>query len=340
MPQGAKVTVVEPSVGAARPLTTPSRRRGWGRRALLSSVIAALVVAGTIVGIRTMMFYAHHVETDDAQIDGHIAPVLARVAGYVTDVQVRDNQRVNAGEGLLQIDARDFTSRVSMAQAALANANAAVAVGEANVAAAKSKNTKLSQDMTRATTLRAQHVVSEQEYDAAKWAFEAAAAEFTAAERAVTAARAQVAQRQADLEYAQLQLSYTIITAPVSGTVSKKSIEVGQYIQAGQPLMAVVDDREIWVIANFKETQLRRMRVGQAATIEVDAYPHVQFHGRIESIAAATGATFSLLPPDNATGNFVKVVQRLPVKIVFTEPPDASHPMRVGMDVTAVVDLG
>jgi membrane fusion protein, multidrug efflux system len=169
---------------------------------------------------------------------------------------------------------------------------------------------------------------------------DATAAEYTAAVREVSAAQAQVAQKRADVDYAKLQLSYVTMTAPADGVISKKSVEVGQYVQAGQPLMAIVEDHEVWVVANFKETQLRRMRIGQPVAIHVDAYPQVTFHGRIESIAAATGAKFSLLPPDNATGNFVKVVQRIPVKVLFTDPPDTAHPLRVGMDVTATVDLG
>jgi membrane fusion protein (multidrug efflux system) len=121
--------------------------------------------------------------------------------------------------------------------------------------------------------------------------------------------------------------------------VSKKSIEVGQYVQAGQPLMTVVDDTDLWVVANYKETQLRRMHPGQPVEVKVDAYPGHAFHARVQSISPATGARFALLPPDNATGNFTKVVQRLPVKIVFTDPPDPAHPLRVGMSVTSTVDV-
>lgn len=322
--------------------TVPSSRGGGRsglRRILMYGVVAALVVAGAVFGLKTVVFYAHHITTDDAQVEGHINPVLPRVAGYVSAVDVSDNQRIAAGDVLLRIDARDFEARVSMAQAALDNARAAVTVAQARVEAAKSKTAKAAQDLTRAAALGAQRVVSQQEQDTAKWAADAAAAEYQAATREVTVAEAQIAQRQADLDYANLQLSYTTLTAPVAGTVAKKSVEVGQYVQPGQPLMAIVGDREVWVVANFKETQLHDIRIGQAVDIHVDAYPQMAFSGRVESIAAATGSKFSLLPPDNATGNFVKVVQRVPVKIVFVEPPDATHPLRIGMDVTAVVDL-
>jgi membrane fusion protein (multidrug efflux system) len=317
----------------------PRHGRPVARRVALYGLLAVLAVAGVTFGVKTVVFYSHHVETDDAQIEGHINPVLPRVAGYVSEVRMRDNQHVAAGEVLVRIDPRDLESRVSMAEAALETARAAVTVAQAKVDAASSKSGKASQDLTRAAALREQKVVSQQEYDTAKWGADATAAEYAAAVREVTAAQAQVSQRQADLDYAKLQLSYATVTAPESGVVSKKSVEVGQYVQAGQPLMAIVEDREVWVVANFKETQLHRMRVGQPVDIQVDAYPQRTFHGRVESIAAATGAKFSLLPPDNATGNFVKVVQRIPVKVLFTDPPDALYPLRVGMDVTAVVTL-
>ncbi|MFI5364230.1 MAG: efflux RND transporter periplasmic adaptor subunit [Candidatus Binatia bacterium] len=317
----------------------PRRRGSVVRRVVLYGVLALLAAAGTIFGIKTVLFYSHHVETDDAQVEGHIDPVLPRVAGYITAVRVSDNQHVTAGDELVRIDPHDFESRVSMARAAVDNARAAVTVAQAKVESARSKSTKAAQDLTRAAALREQKVVSAQEFDAAKAAADAAAADYNATVREVSATQAQVAQRQADLDYATLQLSYTAITAPMNGVVSKKSVEIGQYVQAGQPLMAVVEDQDVWVVANFKETQLRRMHVGQPVEVQVDAYPHVVFRGRVDSIGAATGAKFSLLPPDNATGNFVKVVQRIPVKVLFTDPPDGTHPLRVGMDVTAIVDL-
>jgi membrane fusion protein, multidrug efflux system len=310
------------------------------RRVVLYGLLALLVAAGLTYGIRTVVFYAHHAETDDAQIEGHIDPVLPRVAGYVADVLVRENQHVAANEVLVRIDPRDLQSRVNMAQTALATAQAAVAVARANVEAIKTRREKTSADFARYSSLSRQHVISPQDYDSAKAAADAAEAEYQVSVRQVGAAEAQVAQRQADLDYAQLQLSYTTVAAPAPGFVSKKSVEVGQFIEAGQPLMAIVHDQDVWVVANFKETQLSKMRVGQAVTVEVDAYPGHLFRARVDSIGSATGAKFALLPPDNATGNFVKVVQRVPVKIVLTDEPDPSHPLRVGMSVTAIVDVG
>ena len=315
----------------------PRRRR----RRFVPWIIAALVVAaGTIYGIRTISFYRHHAETDDAQIEGHIDPVLPRVSGYVTEVRVDDNERVAAGDVLLKIDTRDLEARVETARGAVGNVRAQVAVARANVSAAETARQRTADDLARYAPLRKNEEISQQQFDAARAAADAAAAQLSAAKQAVAAAQAQVAQKQADLDLAQLQLSYATVTAPSSGIVSKKNVEVGELVQAGQPLMAIVQDAKVWVVANYKETQLRKMRVGQPVTFEVDAYPKHVFHGRVDSFAAATGAKFSLLPPDNATGNFTKVVQRIPVKIVPTDPPDPRYPLRTGMSVTTIVDLG
>jgi len=256
---------------------------------------------------------------------------------------------------------------VSVAQAAVANARALascstakVASNQADVVAAKSRARQAAADLARYQALIAKEEISQQQYDAAKAAAESASAnadaasattessratvqsagaQIEAATRQVTAAQAQVAQHRAALEAARLQLSYVVIKAPVAGIVSKKNVEVGQFVQAGQPLLAIVQGSDTWVSANFKETQLAKMHPGQTAEIEVDAYPGKTFKGKVESLAAATGARFSLLPPDNATGNLTKVVQRIPVKIVFTEPADPRHPLRVGMNVNVTVNL-
>ena len=315
----------------------PRRRR----RKFIPWLIAALVVgAGIVYGVRTIAFYRHHAETDDAQIEGHIDPVLPRVSGYVTEIDVDDNQRVARGDVLLRIDTRDLQAKIETAQGALETARAQVAVARANVSAAETARGRATGDLTRYSALRQKQEISQQQYDAARAAADAATAQRSAALQSVAAARAQVAQKQADLDLARLHLSYATVAAPSSGIVSKKNVEVGELVQAGQPLMAIVQDARVWVVANYKETQLRRMRVGQPVTFEVDAYPNHVFHGRVDSFAAATGAKFSLLPPDNATGNFTKVVQRIPVKIVPTDPPDPRFPLRAGMSVTTIVDLG
>jgi membrane fusion protein (multidrug efflux system) len=326
-------------VEAAAP-ETPVARKSAGRktrkRVVLGLVVLA-VAAGVAFGVKEIVFYQHHAETDDAQVEGHIDPVLPKISGFVTEVLVRDNQKVEAGQLLLKIDARDFQAKADTARAAFDNARAKTAAAAANVSQARTQSLKAAADVARYAPLRAKEEISQQQYDAAKAAADSAADAVTAARMNVSAAEAEAAQKKADLAYAELQLSYASVAAPASGTISKKSVEVGQYVQAGQPLLAIVEDAETWVVANFKETQLKKMRVGQPVAIEVDAYPKAVFHGKVESFAAATGAKFALLPPDNATGNFTKVVQRVPVKIVFTDPPDPARPLRAGMSVNAIV---
>jgi membrane fusion protein, multidrug efflux system len=365
----------------APPPAAGAKPRGGFRKVVVLTALALLVIAGGTFGVNTYLFYRHHATTDDAQIDGHIDPVLPRVSGYVSEVLVKENQHVNLGDPLVRIDPSDLKAKLDQEQASLLNAEAAVSVAQAAVASARatlaSSRAKASSnradvtaagtrvratasDLERYAALWKKEEISQQQYEAAQTAVDAsraaaeaarataesarataesAAAQVEAANRQVAAAQAQVAMHQAALEAARLQLSYTNLTAPAAGIVSKKSVEVGQLVQAGQPLLAIVQGHDSWVTANFKETQLSRMRPGQKAEIEVDGYPGVTFPGRVESLAAATGARFSLLPPDNATGNFTKVVQRVPVKIVFTDPPDPNRPLRVGMNVSVVVNL-
>jgi membrane fusion protein (multidrug efflux system) len=365
--------------------------------------------------------------TDNAQIDGHIAPVASRVAGTVLEVKVVDNQAVEAGALLVQVDSRDYEVALSRAKADLADAEAAleaartgipitatttssqvatataaversgagVAIAGKDVDAARSRlaaaqarlreaqanETRTARDLDRMKQLIAKDEVSQQQYDAAVAAADAARASVEAAkamvaegEQAVSAAEsrrsqaveaerqaqaelrtagtapaqvaviraraasaeARLAQAKATLTQAELNLAYTSIRAPVAGVVSKKSVETGQVVSPGQPLMAIVPLDTIWVTANFKETQLTDMKPGQKARIHVDTYGR-EYDGHIDSIAAATGARFSLLPPENATGNYVKVVQRIPVKIVLDGPRDPERPLRPGMSVTARV---
>jgi membrane fusion protein, multidrug efflux system len=328
---------VEPPPETAVP--QPKPRAGGLRRTVLLAMLAAALVGAGVFGWRTFRFYDTHVETDDAQLEGHIDPVLPKVSGYVTAVLVDDNQKVEEGQVLLRIDDRDLRSKVATAQADLDNARASVLVARSMVTAADTTSVKTAADVERYATLRKKEEVSQQEYDAAKAAADAARSQSQASVQQISAASARVAQKQADLDFARLQLSYVTVPAPSSGYVSRKNVEVGQFVQAGQPLLAIVGDGAGWVVANFKETQLKKMKVGQPVEIEIDAYPKHPFHGKVESIAAATGAKFALLPPDNATGNFTKVVQRIPVKIVFDEAPDPARPLRAGMSVNAIVDV-
>lgn len=391
--------------------------------------ILVAVVAVIVVGAGAWVWATSGREsTDDAQVDAHVTPIAARVGGTVLNVPVADNQTVDAGAVLVQIDPRDYelaleraraeladaeaastaaaanvpitsataTGGVSTAQGGVAQAQAGVAEAQETVAAAKSRlvtaqarlreteanATRTARDVERLKPLLAKDEISQQQYDAAVAAADAAAAAVASARSQIqeaetgirvaearvnqaraaeqqatsqlrsaetapqqvaatraraTAAEAKVNQLRAQVKQAELNLEYATIKAPVKGIVSRKTVEPGQVIQPGQPLMTVIPLEQVWVTANFKETQLEDMRPGQRVKIKVDAYGGKEFTGKVDSIAAATGARFSLLPPENATGNFVKVVQRVPVKIVLDAGQDPERLLRPGMSVTPTV---
>jgi membrane fusion protein (multidrug efflux system) len=335
-------------------------------------IVAGLVVLGGLVwAVRAWTYSRVHESTDDAQVDGRIIPVLAKVGGFVDSVYVNDNDSVQAGQELVKIDDAEYKVRLAQAQgdlqAALAAAGSRTETGqaqaqvttatgqqastEAQIQAARLQRDKAVADLARAKELVSKQIVSAQQLDAYQAAAGAAEAQLSSLERQASAARGNVATAEAGVRLAQarflsakasldnaaLQLSYTKIAAPESGVVSKKLVEVGQLVQPGQTLMSVVADTGIYVTANFKETQLANMRVGQPVEFSVDAYSGATAKGQIESLSGATGARFALLPPDNATGNFNKVVQRLPVRIKITKNLGPDRPLRPGMSVNVHV---
>jgi membrane fusion protein (multidrug efflux system) len=351
------------------------------KKSLVFPIIFGVAILGaTIFGFKKYNYAQHFEDTDDAQVEGNISPVLPRISGYVVELPIKDNEQVKKGQILLKLDDNDLKIKLQQAQAALDNAMASVEVIKANAVsagantataganiqtsvsnlqAAKVKLNKASLDFARYEKLLADKSITQQAFDNMKADKETAQAQLEAAQSQLDAIRKQkdatqtqqsaaheqiavaesiVKQRQADLDFAKLQLSYATITAPADGYVSKKSIQPGQFLQAGQSLFSIVGNGDVWVTANFKETQLEKMKVGQAVTVELDAYPGLEFQGKVESIAAATGARFALLPPDNASGNFVKVVQRVPVKIVIDQK-DTTHPLRAGMNVKVEVNI-
>src|SRR3954464_7669306 len=295
-----------------------------------------------------------HQSTDNAQVDGHIVPVLAKVGGYVKTVNVSENDHVNAGQLLVQLDDDDYRVRLQQAQADLAAAQATAGGGgfsgqaqaqvqsaagqraalDAQIGAARANANKADADLARARELATKQIISKQQLDAAQAMADVAHANLVAAQRQAAAAggtvntaeagvrvaNARTLAARATVENAQLQLDYTRITAPASGEVSRKQVEVGQLVAAGQPLLSIVADTSVWVTANFKETQLSQIRPGQPVEFEIDAYGGCKGEGKVASVSGATGAKFALLPPDNATGNFTKVVQRIPVRIAVTKP--------------------
>jgi membrane fusion protein (multidrug efflux system) len=388
-----------------------SRASMRGRK-LQVKIMVGLVLIVLIVGI--LLVYRHYSQfesTDDAQIDGYIYPVSARVGGYVTRVTVDDDQFVKAGTVLVQLDPKDYDVAVANAKAAFANDNASTAAQQTNIPItsintssqldsakadvdnakaglgaaerqyeaaqaslleAEANDAKAMDDVERYRPLAAKDEIPQQRYTQAVDAEKATAAAVKAAEQSAAAAaqgvnqarakieqaqasvkaaetrpsqiavqrsRAEAAQAESDrtaaaLQQAQLNLQYTTIVAPIDGIIGQRSVQPGQNVSIGQQLMSIVplDSQNIWVTANFKETQLTYMRPGQPVKISVDTYGR-EYDGHVDSISGASGARFSLLPPENATGNYVKVVQRIPVKIYFEKGQDPEHLLRPGMSV-------
>jgi membrane fusion protein, multidrug efflux system len=336
-------------------------------RFILPIVAIVLIAAAAFWGFRTISYNRAHESTDDAQVDGHLVPVLAKVGGYVTQVNGDENTHVKEGDTIVVIDDAEYRARLAEQVANLQAAEAAVgyrgqtgqaeaqvhtaegqdAAAGAQIAAAQANADKAASDLKRTRQLADQQIVSRQQLDAAQATSDAARATLIAAQKQAAAtgatvtnaeagvrlASARLALAKAQEQDAALQESYTRITAPVSGYLSRKEVEVGQLVQPGQTLFTIVADTGVWVTANYKETQLNTIRIGQKVAFNVDAYGGKEFTGTVESIAAATGAKFALLPPDNATGNFTKVVQRIPVRIRPEGPPDPVHPLRPGMSV-------
>ena len=306
-------------------------------------IMGVILVGILIFGVRKWWFSRSHVSTDNAQVDGHIVPILPKVGGFVAEVRVEENHSVKAGDTLVVLDDRDLRARLAQTEADLAallatvSSRGRVGQAEAAVAQAQAQAVKAIADLQRIEPLARQNVVSQQQLDAARAAAAAAEAQLAAAQAMLVGADARVAAARATRDQAALQLSYTRITAPANGVVSKKAVELGQLVQPGQPLMTIVPLEDVWVTANLKETETADVTPGDSADITVDAYQGVHFRGHVESLSPATGAKFSLLPPDNATGNFTKVVQRIPVRIHLDSPVDPAHMLRPGMSVVATI---
>src|SRR5215475_13574254 len=334
---------------AARPPTSNANRadkttNGPRRRIL---VIGAVIgVLGLFFGIRSWMHASTHEDTDDAYVTGYTHQISSRITGTIEEVLVDDNWHVTAGQPLLRLDPRDYQvalekDRASylQAQAQLVQASAQIPLAEAQLAQAeaqadssKANSDYLSRTFERNSQLfyQGKGVISKQDLDTAQSQAETSVATYKANVAAVNvskenvkvahaqeeAARAEADAALAQVKNSELQLSYCTIVAPVSGRVAEKTVQTGNRVSVGQALMAVVEDN-VWIEANFKETQLERIQVGQPVDIKIDALPHYRFKGRVDSLQPGSGSNFALLPPDNATGNFIKIVQRVPVKILF-----------------------
>jgi len=345
-------------------MTTEAKKKNK----VLPIILGVLLVGGTIFGISKYNYFSQHVDTDDAQIDGDISPVVARVGGYVKEIKFEENTQVNEDQVLVTLDDRDYKIKLEQAQAGQAGASAGVGVSQAQIAAtsantstakatieaAKVRLNLAQKDFDRYANLIKDGAITQQAFDQAKAQKETAQANYTAAvdqynaavkqvgttESQLSVSNSGVTQRQSDVDFAKLQLSYTQIKAPATGIVSKKNVQKGQLIQPGQSLFAIVDNHNLYVTANFKETQLEKLKTGLKVKVFVDAYPDEEIDGEVYNFAPITGAKGSLLPPDNATGNFVKVVQRVPVKIKLHAKDKALlDKLRPGMSVKVSVSI-
>jgi membrane fusion protein (multidrug efflux system) len=317
---------VADTAAVAAAVAAPPRTRAGARLSIAGA--AVLVVAATVaywaIALRGIE------STNDAFVDGHLVFLSARVGGQVAQVLVEENQHVHAGDALVRLDPADFETHVARARADLDAAKnrmvetrSGADAAAARVRAVEARLRHAEQELVRDRELAVGGAGSRSALDAAQADRDSMAAELHAAEeqeraeRAALGNEAPVKQAEAMLREAELALTHAVVTAPFDGVVGKRNVEVGANVSLGQALLALAEDAPSWVVANFKETQIERMHAGDAATVYVDAFPGEVLHGHIESLAPATGAKYALLPPDNASGNFTKVVQRVPVRIAF-----------------------
>lgn len=360
-----------PASNTAAPVTTPPAGNPKRRTALTAIAVAVLVVGGGY-GIYYWMTGRHSESTDNAYVQANVVQITAQAGGTVTAIQADDTDFVKAGQLLVKLDPADSRVALDQAEAALAQTVRETRILYANNSTLQAQIDARAADATRAAAdlARAQDdvnrraplvqsgAVGKEEFDHATQQLTSYKSAYTAAKSALDAAREQLGSNQtqtdgtnvadhpnvlraaAVVRQAWLQVQRAEVLAPVSGTVARRSVQVGQRVQAGVPLMSVVTLDNAWVDANFKEGQLERLRIGQPATLEADVYgKHVVYHGKVEGLGAGTGAAFSLLPAQNATGNWIKVVQRVPVRISLDPKEIAQNPLRVGLSMTATVNV-
>lgn len=372
-----------------------NNKESKSKKNVLLLVGLLLLIGAGFFTYKKITYSLNNEDTDNSQLQANIVPIAPRISGYVTEIYIKDNQAVKAGDTLAKLDDRDLKIKVQQAEINLENAianvsvvksnvntanatanatsisintaEANIATAQANVEAAKVKAWNANENFQRYQQLYNQTSATKQQYDQAFTEKNAADKQVEIAQKQVEVAKAQlnaakqqtnasatqansvatqvnvaeinIKQRQNDLEFAKLQLSYAYIIAPYDGYISKKNIQIGQLVNPGQTICSIVDESTLWVTANFKETQIAKMKVGQEVEVKIDAYPKEKIVGKVESIQAATGSMFSLLPADNATGNFVKVVQRIPVKIVIDKDQNKNVTLRAGMNVVVAVKV-
>ena len=311
------------------------------KRYIIATFIGIILIGVIYLYIMSIMFQS----TDDAYVESHLVQISPKVSGQVVDVFVDDNTNVNEGDTVIKIDDTDYRVRLAQAEANYQKALLSQKVARANLAASNSEIELARKDFERYQNLFEEGAVSEQELDKARTNYDAVKAKNLHAQENIMSsndskvADADIKALKAIRDQAALNLEYTNVKSLATGTVTNKNVEKGAFVQIGQPLFALASD-EVWVVANFKENQVGKMRPGQKVDISIDAYPNKVFKGRIDSIQRASGAKSSLFPPENAVGSFVKIVQRIPVKIVFEEDIDkGKYNIVAGMSVIPKVRI-
>ncbi|PIF32452.1 membrane fusion protein (multidrug efflux system) [Flavobacterium sp. 9] len=340
-------------------------RRNRTFHILITIIACVLVASGIILGIWFYVFNRNHEETNDAQVEQYVTPIMSRITGYVQEVRFDENQFVHKGDTLVVIDNREYKSKLNVALADVQNAKqssvvaeknvattaSSTAIGESQLAAAKTNLWKTKLEYDRYKALVKDEAATSQQLEKVKADYESAQAHLqemrdriqssnlstSQAQANVPTTQTNIASKQAVADNAALFLSYTIITAPYDGWVGKRTLQPGQMVKEGQSLLSIVS-KEKWITANFKETQLQYLTVGQQVKIQADALNDKEFTGIITSLSPASGARFSLLPPDNATGNFVKIEQRIPVRIQLKDTDKHADFLRAGMNITVIAE--
>jgi len=342
-------------------MTTSKTHRRFHR---FFTILATILTIGSLtMGAWFLIFHNTNEETNDAQVDQYVTPVVTRITGYVKEVRYNENQFVRKGDTLIVIDGQEYKANLDMAVAEQQNAShnlnfvqksistvqSDIDVKKSQLKAAKSELWKAEQEYKRFKALFLEDAATQQQVETVKTTYESAKAhyneilnmirstEFNTAEVAskIPVAQSSIAQKQAVVDKASLFLSYTVITAPYDGWIGRRTIQPGQLVKEGQTLCSIVS-KEKWITANYKETQIAQIQLGQEVTINADTDSSREFNGVVESFSPASGSRFTLLPPDNATGNFVKIEQRIPVRIKLTDPEEETGSLRAGMSVTVI----
>lgn len=330
-------------------------------------ILSVVLIVGGYFGYTKIAFALSHETTDNAQVETQITPVLPRVSGYVKEISIADYDSVKAGQQVITLDDDEMQAQLMQmeadykaseadvlnAKAALNNAIVGLKVNKGDITLNAVKKQQAEENYQRNKNLFAEQAITKKQLDDSRYEMEVASQQVSNSNTNLTAADSKLAVLQASIQKSEaaleikkaaiaqqkLKISYTKITAPISGKIGKKNVSIGQYVQAGTPMFSIVNDTTYWIVANFKETQIKKFYPGMPVEIELDAYPDAHLEGNIESLSDATGAKFSLLPPDNSSGNFVKVTQRVPVKITIKDIDKNRDFLRAGLSAGITINI-